>query len=44
MAYPTLTPSSQTKAIKLPVTGTLATAAATGSYPFGAYVKTLCYV
>jgi hypothetical protein len=40
MAYPTLTPSSQTSAIRLPVTGTLATAAATGSYPFGVYVKT----
>ena len=40
MAYPTLTPDSQTSAIRLPITGTLATAETAESYPFGVYVKT----
>ena len=40
MAVPTLTPRSQTSAVRLPITGTLATAEASGSYPFGIYIKT----
>jgi hypothetical protein len=39
MAVPTLTPSSQTSAVRLPVTGTLSKASASGSYPFGVYTK-----
>ena len=39
MARPTLTPSSQTSAVRLPVTGTVSKATASGSYPFGIYVK-----
>jgi len=41
MAQPTLTPSSNTSTVVLPVTGTLATAASTSSYPYGVYVSSL---
>mgnify|MGYP001320640886 FL=1 len=37
MALPTLTPSSNTTTVKLPITGTLTTAQSTGSYAFGMY-------
>ena len=44
MATPTLTPSSQTSAVRLPATGTLGTgtdgAGNTTHYPFGVYVET----
>ena len=44
MATPTLTPSSQTSAVRLPSTGTLGTgtdgAGKTTHYPFGVYVET----
>ena len=41
MAQPTLTPSSNISTVVLPVTGTLATAASTSSYPYGIYVSSL---
>ena len=40
MATPTLTPSSQTSAVALPVTGTYSVASASANYPYGLYVDT----
>ena len=37
MAVPTLTPSSETSRVILPVTGTSAASAVAANYPFGIY-------
>jgi hypothetical protein len=41
MSAPTLTPSSNTSTVILPVTGTLTVAQASDNYPYGLYVSTL---